>query len=157
LVADRQPGLGPGLHAAIDVEGFAAADCITWVNADVTRWVPRAAAFDLVLVAYLHLPAAQRRVVLCHAAAAVAPGGTLLVIGHDSTNLTTGVGGPQDPRVLFSPDDILTDVVEAGLRTVRAERVRRPVTAADGSAPPMNAIDALVRLERPTDPAARRR
>jgi len=36
------------------------------------------------------------------AASALAPGATLLVVGHDSTNLTEGIGGPQDPAVLFS-------------------------------------------------------
>ena len=42
--------------------------------------------------------------------AAVAPGGTLLVVGHDITNITDGVGGPQDPAVLYGPDDVVAAI-----------------------------------------------
>ncbi len=56
------------------------------------------------LIAYLHLPAAQREVVVSRAAEAVAPGGTLLIVGHDLANLERGVGGPQDPDVLYTAD-----------------------------------------------------
>ncbi|MFE1785105.1 hypothetical protein ACFW9F_21665, partial [Streptomyces sp. NPDC059506] len=86
---------------------------------------------------------------------AVAPGGALLVVGHDTTNLTEGVGGPQDPDVLFTPDDVLADLADFGLEAVRAERVRRPVETADGGT--ARAVDALVRLRRPRqepDPAS---
>ncbi|MDR3084227.1 MAG: class I SAM-dependent methyltransferase [Streptomyces sp.] len=133
------------------------ADRLTWVRADVRTHQPDPGAFDLVVVAYLHLPADQRRTALRHAAQALAPSGTLLVVGHDTTNLTAGVGGPQDPRVLFTPDDVLADLGPgqgAGLEPVRAERVRRPVAQGPdkGTA---DAIDALVRLRRTTHhPAA---
>lgn len=102
--------------------------------------------FDVVVVAYLQLSAPQRRAALRNAAATLAAGGTLLVVGHDSTNLTAGIGGPQDPTVLFSPDDIVEDLADQPDLTVeRAERVRRPVQTADGE---RHAIDALVRLRR---------
>ncbi|MFE7190131.1 class I SAM-dependent methyltransferase [Kitasatospora sp. NPDC057541] len=117
------------------------ADRLTWRHGDARTFEAPPEGYDLVLVAYLQLPAADRRAALRRAAAALAPGGTLLVVGHDSGNLTEGVGGPQDPAVLFTPDDVLADLADAGLRTVRAERVRRPVGEAE-------AIDALVRLER---------
>ena len=74
---------------------------VTWVEADVVEWRPATASFDLVVVMYLHLPAEQRRRALAHAAAALAPGGVLLVVGHDTSNLVKGTGGPQDPEVLF--------------------------------------------------------
>ncbi|MEV7783297.1 class I SAM-dependent methyltransferase [Kitasatospora sp. NPDC088351] len=134
------------------------ADRLTWRHGDARTFELPADGYDLVLVAYLHLPAAERRAALRRAAAALAPGGTLLVVGHDTTNLTEGIGGPQDPRVLFTPDDVLADLASTGLRTVRAERVRRPVTAEAGhrrtpDADPVHpvaaeAVDALVRLER---------
>lgn len=124
---------------------------LRWVQADVTTYRPEPAAADLVLVAYLHLVAADRRRVLGHAAAALAPGGILLVIGHDRTNLTAGTGGPQDPAVLFEPDEVVADLADrvdrAELRVVLAERVRRPVETADGV---RHAIDALVRFARPS-------
>ena len=115
------------------------------VEADVLEWEPPAASFDLVIVMYLHLPAGARRRVQERAASALAPGATLLVVGHASTNLTEGIGGPQDPAVLFSPEDIVGDL--DGLDIERAERARRPVATGSGE---VDAIDAIVRAVRPS-------
>ncbi|MGW2375748.1 MULTISPECIES: class I SAM-dependent methyltransferase [Kitasatospora] len=124
------------------------ADRLTWRHGDA-RTDEDPAAYDLVLVAYLQLPAEDRRAALHRAADALAPGGTLLVIGHDLTNLTDGVGGPQDPAVLFTPEDVLADLAEYGLRTVRAERVHRTVGEPGHKGGLTGvAVDALVRLER---------
>ena len=49
-------------------------------------------------------PRPQRRLAVRAAAAALAPGGVLLVIAHDSRNLTDGTGGPQDPHVLYTAE-----------------------------------------------------
>ncbi|MFJ9774600.1 class I SAM-dependent methyltransferase [Kitasatospora sp. NPDC101157] len=125
------------------------ADRLTWRHGDVRNQEAPAVGYDLVLIAYLQLPAADRRAALHGAAEALAPGGTLLVVGHDLTNLSDGVGGPQDPAVLFTPEDVLADLAEYGLRTVRAERVHRTVgEPGHGGGLTGVAIDALVRLER---------
>ena len=118
---------------------------VTWVEADVVEWQPPMASFDLVVVMYLHLPAEQRRRALAHAAAALAPGGVLLVVGHDTSNLLKGTGGPQDPAVLFTPEEIVEDL--SGLQIERAEQVKRTVVTDAGEA---TAIDALVRAVRPS-------
>jgi len=118
---------------------------VTWVEADVVEWQPPTASFDLVVVMYLHLPAEQRRRALAHAAAALAPGGVLLVVGHDTSNLLKGTGGPQDPAVLFTPEEIVEDL--SGLHIERAEQVKRTVVTDAGEA---TAIDALVRAVRPS-------
>ena len=110
--------------------------------ADLLEYEPGRSAFDLVLLLYLQLPAAELRLVLSRAAAAVAPGGTFLLVGHDSTNLTDGVGGPSEPSVLYSPDDIVAEL--GGLEIEKAERVLRPVAGAERPA-----IDALVKGRRP--------
>lgn len=123
-----------------------AAERIRWVRADLLEYAPDPAAYELVVVAYLHLPGAERRRVLRRAAAALAAGGELLVVGHDSANLTEGTGGPQDPGVLFTAQDVLADLADEPLEPVRAERVRRPVAQEAG--PPKEAIDALARLRR---------
>ncbi|MFG3229628.1 class I SAM-dependent methyltransferase [Kitasatospora sp. NPDC048194] len=130
------------------------ADRLTWRHGDARSFAAPAAGHDLVLIAYLQLPAGDRRAVLRRAADALAPGGTLLVIGHDLRNLTEGVGGPKDPAVLFTPEDVLADLADRGLRTVRAERVHREVGAERGHRDGASgtAIDALVRLERPGRP-----
>ena len=117
---------------------------VEWVVADVTTYEPPTSAFDLVIIAYLHLPAVSMQSVFARAAAATAPNGVLFVIGHDITNITDGHGGPQDPEVLYGPDDVTKAL--AGLVIDRAERVRRAVETADGS---VEAIDVLVRAHRP--------
>jgi SAM-dependent methyltransferase len=138
---------------AVDFSGVAlrmarglAAECrveVEWIEADVAAWTPPAPGYDLVCVLYLQLPATERRTALARAAAAVRPGGTLLVLGHDRLNLTEGWGGPTQPDVLFTPDDVVADIGD--LRIDKALRVRRTVT--DPGAP-REAIDALVRATR---------
>lgn len=113
-----------------------------FVCADLASYEPEAAAFDLVLVLYLHIPGAERHGVLDSAAAALAPGGTFILLGHDSTNLTEGVGGPSDPAILYTPDDIAHEL--PGLEIEKAERVLRDVRGEE-----RDAIDALVKARRP--------
>ena len=116
---------------------------VDWIVADLRDYRPQRYAFDLVLVAYLQVSPELRAKVLADAAAALTPGGTLFVIGHDLTNLTEGTGGPQDPGVLYTPEAVSAEL--PGLRVVRAERVYRTVERDDG---PATAIDTLVRAVR---------
>jgi SAM-dependent methyltransferase len=121
---------------------------VNWIEADLRSYPPARGAFDLVVLVYIHLPGEERRSVVRRAADAVAAGGTLLVIGHDRSNIKEGYGGPQDPAILFSPDDITDDLAGIEeLRVVRADRVMRPGMTDDGE---RAAIDALVRAERRT-------
>jgi SAM-dependent methyltransferase len=109
---------------------------------DLVTYEPEPGAFDLVLLLYLHVPAEERRIVLDRAASALAPGGTLVLLGHDLRNITDGVGGPSDPSILYTPDDIVAEL--PGLEIEKAERILRDV---DGEE--RDAIDALVRARRP--------
>ena len=117
---------------------------IRWIVADLGEWPVKPASFDLVLLAYVHVARAERPALHRAMAEAVAPGGTLLVVAHDTTNPSEGTGGPQDPERLFGPEDVVADVAGTGLEVVRAGRLTREVK---GAAAP--AIDALVRLSRP--------
>ena len=76
---------------------------VDWVHADLLQYEPEAGVFDLVAILYLQVPHDELDVVLRRAATAVARGGTLLVLGHDTTNLRDGHGGPKDVSVLFTP------------------------------------------------------
>jgi len=115
-----------------------------WEVADTTTWQPPAGSFDLVIMFYLHLPPAALGLALGHAREALAPGGTLLIVGHALRNLTDGYGGPPTADGLYSPDDLVATL--EGLTVERAEEVLRPV-AVDGQT--HTAIDALVRVRRP--------
>jgi hypothetical protein len=75
------------------------------------------------------------------AAQAVAPGGTLVLLGHDLSNLTQGVGGPSDPDILYTADEIADEL--PGLEIEKATTVLRDVK---GEA--RDAIDTLVRARR---------
>lgn len=61
--------------------GTAFADRIDWVHGDLTTWEPDRAAFDLVTSHYVHVPGPPE-VLFRRLASWVAPGGTLLVVGH---------------------------------------------------------------------------
>jgi SAM-dependent methyltransferase len=114
---------------------------VQFVAADLLEYEAEPAAYALVLVLYLHLPAEERRRVLAQASQALAPGGTLVLVGHDVVNIAEGVGGPSDPSILYTPDEIAEEL--PGLVIERAERVLRDVTGEDRPA-----IDALVRARR---------
>lgn len=116
---------------------------IDWRRRDLTAYEPERGSYDAVVIAYLHLPAEPLARALRAAAAAVAPGGRLVIVGHDLTNLAEGVGGPQDPAVLYTPGTVAGRL--APLQVLRAGRVTRAVEGADGRV----AIDALVVAEAP--------
>jgi SAM-dependent methyltransferase len=118
---------------------------IEWVCADATTWRSDA-AYDLAVIAYLQLAADGRRAAVRRAFHALRPGGTFFLVAHDATNLLLGSGGPQDPSVLMTAEDVLGDLGGEDFEVIRADRVTRQVERPDGSA--ATALDALVRLER---------
>ena len=126
-------GRGRALAAAAGVH-------VEWELADLLEWTPGDRSFDLVMLFFIHLPPEERREVYARAAAAVAPGGTLLVVGHDRTNTANGVGGPQDPDLLITPSEVAADLT--GFRVDRAETVRR------GPGLGRTPIDTIVRAVR---------
>ena len=117
---------------------------VDWVQADLLEYQPGPGAYELVLVAYVHLPSVSLAGMFQAAASAVAPGGTLLVIGHDRDNVTRGHGGPQDPDRLYTPATVTAEL--GGLEVVRAEQVIRRISTPEGE---RAAVDTLVRAERP--------
>lgn len=110
------------------------------IRHDLLGYEPEPGAFDLVAVMYLHLAPADRARVLRSAVEATAPGGTVLVVGHDVDNLERGHGGPRVAEVLYTAAAVATEL--APLTIVRAGQVMRAVETDDGIA---TAIDTLVR------------
>lgn len=120
---------------------------VTWICADATQW-SEPAAYDLVVVAYLQLPGEQRRAAVRGAFTSLRRGGTFLLVAHDTTNLDEGTGGPQDPSVLMSAEDVLGDLADQPVEVQRAQRVSRTVGDGHGEEPTRTAYDCLVRLQR---------
>ncbi len=126
---------------------------VTWVHGDVLELEPGPVPYDLALLAYLQLPAEQRRSAVRRALLVLRPGGTLFVVAHDSSNLDEGTGGPQDPDVLYTAEDVLSDLDGERFEVLRADRVARTI-ASEGPAddhrgePARTAYDCLVRVLR---------
>ncbi len=118
---------------------------VEWICADATTWQPPTEGHELVVVFYLQVPAASRRRAMSVALRSLAPGGTLLVVADDTANLDGGTGGPQDPKVLYAPQDVLDDLHSTGIDVVveRAETVGRVVAGAERPA-----LDCLVRVRQ---------
>jgi SAM-dependent methyltransferase len=112
---------------------------IDWVHADATTWLPPEPV-DLVVIAYLQLPLEPMRRAIGNAAASLAPGGSLVLVGHDRDNIEHGVGGPQDPELLLTVDEV-TDAA-AGLTIDEARQYRRPTHAG-------TAIDTILVARKP--------
>lgn len=132
-------GLEKGRRLA---EQAGVSDRIDWVAQDLRSWSPEPGTFDLAVVAYLHLDAEALASIIDRTAAGLAPGGRLVVVGHDRANLTGGVGGPQDPAVLYSPDALLATLTSSGLVRARAATVERPTSNG-------RALDTLATASRP--------
>lgn len=114
---------------------------VEWVVADVTSYVPDR-TFDLVMIVYVHLEAADMKRLFQRALDALAPGGTLIGVGHALRNLADGVGGPPYPDILWTEDRI-APLVE-GLNVVSLTEVVRPVEDST-----IDAIDILLQATHP--------
>lgn len=111
---------------------------VDWVVADARSWHPAPhVLYDLVLVSYLHLPSD----VISRTRGWLAPGGALVVVGHGLRNLTEGVGGPSDPALLHTPDQLREAAGDLGIE--RCEEYVRPTEDGD-------AIDVVLVARRPT-------
>lgn len=141
---DRGRSLAADLAARIGVQ-----PAITWEVDDVTRRELPSAAYDLVLLSYVHVPSYDRRDLVRGAAQAVAPGGTLVIVGHDTTNVQNGYGGPEDPDVLYTAADLeddISDLLASGsFGLERGDRVAREVETDDG---PRTAWDVVFTVTR---------
>jgi len=114
--------------------------------ADLAAYEPTPGGYDLVVVAYLQLVDDELTPILRRAAAAVAPGGTLVLVSHDLSNLEHGHGGPQHPGVLTTPEQVVGAIGDT-LEVERAEVAERLVHTDDGD---RTALDTVVVARRAT-------
>ena len=109
------------------------ADQITFEQHDFEVSFPQG-EFDLVSACYLQSPMAFRRLeTLRKAAAAVAPGGTLIVVSHEST--PSGAAHDQATYMPTAPQ-LLADLElpDGAWTQIRAEGIPRSKTRPDGTA-----------------------
>ncbi len=121
---------------------------VTWRAEDIAADPIPTAAFDLVLVAYVHTDPRERAAWLPKVIDAVKPGGLFIYIGHDPSNIEHGVGGPQDAAFLPGVEEIVALLDE--FRIEAAGVVERPVAADPGHGRELEgtALDTFIRAVR---------
>ena len=127
-------------------EDAEAAGRITWAHHDLTSSPQPAGTFDLVSAQFMHLPLAQRTELYHRLAASVAPGGTLLIVGHHPADLEAGIPRPSDPGLLFTPEEIAGGLDRDEWEIDVCEARRRSVTDADGGS--VTVTDSVLRAHR---------
>jgi SAM-dependent methyltransferase len=119
---------------------------ITWRQADVFAFEPEPAAFDLVSSQFMHPPAEVRPVLNARLAAAVRPGGSLIVVGHDLSDLDTTMGRPHLPELMFTAEEVVAGLDPDAWEVLVAGALERPGVDPDGN--PVTLTDAVVHAVR---------
>jgi SAM-dependent methyltransferase len=117
---------------------------VRWVEADLTGWEP-GTHFDLVTTHYAH-PAMPQLAFYQRVGAWVAPGGTLLIVGHLHTPAATGHGHHHPAEATVTRADITAGLDAAGWEIVTAEEHQRQVTGPAGQTVSLH--DVVVRATR---------
>jgi SAM-dependent methyltransferase len=91
----------------------AAGERVTWQQVDARVWSPPADSFDLVTAHFVHLPGEHADDLHRRLAAAVRPGGSLLLVGHHPSDVDSGVGRWNRPDLMFTPER-LASVLDPG-------------------------------------------
>ncbi|WP_250641967.1 class I SAM-dependent methyltransferase [Frankia sp. AiPa1] len=120
-------------------------DRIRWACHNLDTDFP-AGAWDLVTTSYLHSPVdLDRERILRRAAAAVAPGGTLIIIGH--LGFPSWMTEPPPHADLPTPEEIVASLDLDGWTVIQAGAVVVPsVPSPEGE--PGTRTDSVVRLQR---------
>nr|KGA07401.1 MAG: hypothetical protein GM42_1595 [actinobacterium acMicro-1] len=101
---------------------------------------------NLVVIAYLQIPAPELASAIANAARQLVAGGVLFGVWHARENLTDGVGGPQNPAVLPTQQELGTAFSEANLVVSFAGLRRRSLEVAGES---REAVDVVVMARAP--------
>lgn len=125
----------PALAVAVDrAAEFDVGSAIAWVEADLTSWVPPT-TFDLVTTFYAH-PDGSQLAFYERISSWVAPGGTLLIVGHASA------GGDHPHEASVSGGDVVGVLDEEQWEVLTAEERRRSTDSG------MELHDVVVRAVR---------
>jgi SAM-dependent methyltransferase len=144
-------------RAAAQARARGLEDRVEWLHADLDRWTPPPGRFDLVTAHYLHARWTDRPALFRRLAAAVAPGGTLLVVGHllvdgrhhghgDHGHGPGGRLAEHDPEAFYTAEEVAALLEPGQWRDVVTETRERDPQAAErtGNAVP----DTVLRARR---------
>jgi SAM-dependent methyltransferase len=119
-------------------------ESVRWVEADLSVWSPDA-RFDLVMTHYAH-PAMPQLEFYDRIAGWVAPGGTLLIVGHLQTQDSTGHGHHPPAEASATAASITARMDGGEWQVVTAEEHLRTLTGHGDRAAPLH--DVVVRATR---------
>jgi len=125
----------------------AAGSRIAWEQHDLREWAPAARSFDLVTSHFMHLADPARTTLFRALAEAIAPGGTLLIVGHDMSELEPTEHNAHHRELMFGISDVLVAIDGSGLVVDVAESRPRAATSAQPGAAVVR--DVIVRASRP--------
>ena len=128
-------------HAA--AEGVAGR--IGWQRGDLLTWDPGPERFDLVTAQFMHLPSPELESLHGRLAAAVRPGGTLLIVAHHPDDLHVNVGRTGH-LALFPSAEQLAALLDPGSWKILVASAIGQATDLDGQ--PVTVKDTVLRAAR---------
>ena len=126
-------------RSTAEAAGADVAGRVTWVEADLATWCPQAGHFDLVASLYVHVAGSVQEMVR-RMATGVAPGGTLLLVGHRPVDPDTGAATPAAGQVQVS--------VETAVAALDRHRWEIEVAEERPRAVARTGVDAVIRARR---------
>ncbi|HET8529329.1 MAG TPA: class I SAM-dependent methyltransferase, partial [Gaiellaceae bacterium] len=126
-------------RATAEAMGPDVAGRVEWIEADLAAWTPQPDAYDLVVSLYVHAGGSVEQLVR-RLAAAVAPGGTLFLVGHRPVDPATGAETAAAGQLQVSVEAAAAALDPDDWELVVAEE--RPRAAAG------TGVDAVVRARR---------
>lgn len=119
--------------------GQPVAQRIDWVEGDLGSWAPASGRFDLVLCLYVHVAGSVQEMVE-RLASGVAPGGTLLLVGHPPIDPLTGALTAAAGQVQVSVEAAKAQLDPRYWEFIVAEERQRTVIA--------SGVDAVIQARR---------
>jgi SAM-dependent methyltransferase len=126
-------------RSTAEAAGPEVAERIEWLEADLGSWTPEPHHYDLVVSLYIHIAGSVDEMTM-RLAGAVAPGGTLLLVGHRPIDPATGEPTRAAGQVQASVDAVAPALDPERWELIAAEERRR---AEAGSG-----VDAVIRARR---------
>jgi SAM-dependent methyltransferase len=126
-------------RSTAEAAGADVAGRVDWVEADLASWTPQRRHYDLVACLYVHVAGSVEEMVR-RMGAGVAPGGTLLLVGHRPFDPDTGAATPAAGQVQVSVETAIAALDHHQWEVDVAEDRRR---AAAGTG-----VDAVIRARR---------
>jgi 2-polyprenyl-3-methyl-5-hydroxy-6-metoxy-1,4-benzoquinol methylase len=112
---------------------------IVWVEGDIATWAAPAGQYDLVACLYVHVAGAVEEMVL-RMANAVAPGGSLFMVGHRPIDPATGAATAAASQRQVSVDEAVAALDPERWQLVVAEERPRPIVG--------SGVDAVIHARR---------